>query len=202
MHGVMAHLYIAARTDNPAVLKVGRSNNPERKCVSLQSGHCFEVKPLAIWPDAGEYETGVHRILEAVREPGPGREWFRACPAEVYSAVALAMRRKRRRSPSPLRSMDDMVRDLLGRLEIAKSASGASLQAEVDALARQLYGVESERVIARAGLMRLRTRVLGDDMDRNNRFLYVRCAGPDGPRRWVALRRPSPPSTSEGSAEG
>ena len=73
------------------------------------------------------------------------------------AAVALAMR-KRRRSPSPVRSIEGMAQDLLGRLETAKSSSCASLQADIDALARQLYGIESERVISRAGLVRLRTR--------------------------------------------
>jgi hypothetical protein len=98
----MTDLYLAARSDNRSILKVGRSSCPIRRCKDLASGHCFEMRLIAMWPGAGRYELAVHRALEALRVPGSGREWFYAAPAEVYAAVALAMGgapRERSRSP-------------------------------------------------------------------------------------------------------
>lgn len=188
----MTDLYIAARSDNPHVLKVGRSDNPAKRCAGLQCSHCFEVAPLAIWPNAGKYETTVHHALDALREPGPGREWFRASPMEIYSAVALAMGRKRQRSPSPVRSIESMANDLLGRLEIAESSASASCQEDIDALAHRLYGLDGARVISHAGLMRCRTRV-GCRAVRCNKYFYTR-GGLRRGHRFIAIR--SAPSDS------
>lgn len=86
-----ADLYLATRSDDPSIIKVGRSDDPARRCAGLQTGHCFEVKPLATWHGAGHFERRVHLLLAAHRIPGPGKEWFRVSPMEAYAAIAMAM---------------------------------------------------------------------------------------------------------------
>jgi hypothetical protein len=103
----MSDLYLAARSDDRCILKVGRSSNPGRRCKDLEAGHCFQMKLVAVWPGAGNHESAVHRALKALRVSGCSREWFRASAAEIYAAVALAMgAAERDRSRSPERGLD------------------------------------------------------------------------------------------------
>ena len=44
----MSALYLATRSDARSILKVGRSSNPARRCKDLESGHCFQVKLIAV----------------------------------------------------------------------------------------------------------------------------------------------------------
>jgi hypothetical protein len=131
------------------------------------------MRLLAIFPGAGSVESDVHRVLDAMREPGPGREWFRASPTEVYSAIALTMSRKRTRPPSPERDVGGMARDLLTHLEQVRGPTIASRKAEIDSFASQLYGTAASDVIDRAGLERVRTTI-GGRADRSNEYFYAR----------------------------
>ena len=102
----MSDLYLAARSDNRCILKVGWSSNPGRRCKDLEAGHCFQMKLIAVWPGAGNHESAVHRALKALTVSGCSREWFRASAAEVYAAGALVMgAAERDRSRSPERSL-------------------------------------------------------------------------------------------------
>jgi hypothetical protein len=196
----MSHLYVATRSDNPAILKVGRSDDPDRRCASLQSSHCFEVKPLAVWPGAGVHETAVHRALSDLREPGPGREWFRARPSRVYEAVASAMaerersRSPRREQPSACENVDHLARDLCRRLQPVDRPSLACFRDDIDSLASELYGALWHRVVARAGLVPRRSRIAA--RDRANCYFYVKeypeCPDP----RYVTVARPRGGSSS------
>lgn len=180
----MTDLYVAFRSDNSSILKVGRSRDPARRCGELQSSHCFEMRLLAVFPGAGSVETEVHRALESMREPGPGREWFHASPMEVYSAIALAMRRKRPRPPSPER-IEYMARDLLTRLESVQGPTAASRKEAIDQFASRLYGVHGSEVIARAGLEHYRTTI-GGRADRSNEYVYAK-ARAGGGRSYVRI---------------
>ena len=85
------NLYIMERSDMPGVLKIGRSDNPAKRAASLQCGHCFWVKVLATFPDAGCKEHAIHSALECYRVPeGPGTEWFRV-PFAMALETVVAM---------------------------------------------------------------------------------------------------------------
>ena len=59
----MTDLYIAVRSDTSEVVKVGRSDDVYRRCAEVAAGQCFRVRPLAIFPGAGEYEAQAHAKL-------------------------------------------------------------------------------------------------------------------------------------------
>ena len=87
----MAHLYVMSRSDAPGLLKVGRSDDPGRRAVDLQSGHCFLVHVVAVFYNVGHRERVVHEYLQDSRvDGGAGREWFRASLLEIYQAIARA----------------------------------------------------------------------------------------------------------------
>ena len=88
----MTHLYVMSRSDAPGVLKVGRSDEPERRATQLQSGHCFWVNVQATFKGYGGLERHIHRVLEHTREQGAGKEWFRTDLHVVLSAITLALR--------------------------------------------------------------------------------------------------------------
>ena len=94
----MTDLYIAARSDDASILKVGRSDCAQRRCADLSKGHAFRLRVVAIWPCRGLLEGAVHRALEAQRVPGGGgREWFRCSQADVYAAMGEVLQRERAR---------------------------------------------------------------------------------------------------------
>ena len=73
-------LYIASKSDRADIAKVGRSNDANARCATLQASQPFRVTPSAIFPGMGHCEAEVHRALREYRvEDGPSREWF-ACP--------------------------------------------------------------------------------------------------------------------------
>ena len=63
----MTDLYLAVRSDCPGVLRISVSDNAHMSCAALQAGHCFTVRPLAIFCDAGECVSLVHAELESKR---------------------------------------------------------------------------------------------------------------------------------------
>ena len=74
----MTHLYIATRSDAPDIVKIGRSNDPCRRCEGLSSSHCFTVSPTFVFHGYGRLEAAVHKALEDKRVlGGTGEEWFR-----------------------------------------------------------------------------------------------------------------------------
>ncbi len=60
-------LYIATRTDAPHLLKIGRSSNTRDRCRQLQTGHCFNIKMLAICRRTGACDKPRHRALRDYR---------------------------------------------------------------------------------------------------------------------------------------
>ena len=101
----MTDLYIATRSDAPDIVKVGRSNNPRRRCEGLSSSHCFTVSTAFIFHGHGRVEAAVHKALEDKRVlGGTGKEWFRVSAAEAFAAVTHALgtpEHNRRPSPVP-----------------------------------------------------------------------------------------------------
>ena len=87
-HLVMTDLYVAVRSDCPGVLKVAASDNGYCSCPALQAGHCFTVRPLAIFCDAGDCVSLVHAELESRRLAG---DWFAVSLREVCDAVSRVL---------------------------------------------------------------------------------------------------------------
>ena len=84
----MAHLYIMTRSDAPSLIKIGRSNNPERRAQDLHTGHCFTMEVLACMKHVGMHERAVHAILKPHRfQHGPGVEWFRCSLGQALTAI-------------------------------------------------------------------------------------------------------------------
>ena len=88
----MTDLYVATRSDAPDVLKIGRSNNPNRRCNDLSNSQCFSITPLAVFPKHGHCERLVHKKLEGRRAlGGRGRKWFRVSLVDACAAISQAL---------------------------------------------------------------------------------------------------------------
>ena len=87
----MSYLYVMERSDLPGVVKIGRSEDPERRARTLAQAHLFTMRVVHVIPDrqieyASEIEALVHRELGHAREPGNSREWFRLS-ADVAACI-------------------------------------------------------------------------------------------------------------------
>ena len=75
------------------VLKVGQTNNVERRARKLSHGHCFHLRVEKVWPGLGHLEWQVHAELRLLRcSDCPGKEWFRTDLSTVEMCVALMCR--------------------------------------------------------------------------------------------------------------
>ena len=74
------------------MVKIGRSDNPEKRCANLQAQMPFFIRPAAIFNDIGYLESEVHRILHGKRvRDCPGREWFYMSVQEASETITRAM---------------------------------------------------------------------------------------------------------------
>ena len=97
----MTHLYIATRSDAPDIVKIGRPNDPRRRCEGLSSSHCFTVSIAFVFHVHGRLEAAVHKALDDKRAlGGSGREWFRVSATEAFAAVGDPRPRSIRAQPS------------------------------------------------------------------------------------------------------
>ena len=84
----MADLYLATRSDRPGIIMVAASENAYCSCAALQARHCFTVRPLAIFCNAGEHVSQVHAALESKRLAG---DWFTVSLEDACDAVCIAL---------------------------------------------------------------------------------------------------------------
>ena len=67
-------LYVATRSDDERILKIGKSSNVLARCAQLQRGHSFRINVDAILEGKGACEKSAH---EALKEYRIGKtEWF------------------------------------------------------------------------------------------------------------------------------
>ena len=90
-HAPLGALYVMENPRIPSELKVGRSRNPYKRARSMSRAHNFEMRVVAVFPEAGHLETHVHHLLAADRVPGHSREFFRVSRKRAFSAISLAM---------------------------------------------------------------------------------------------------------------
>ena len=81
------HLYIMKYSFDNTTVKIGCTQDVERRRQQLQSSHNFTVEIVAYFPDAGHLETAVHIALAPRRScQGSGREWF---TVDAHTAIAV-----------------------------------------------------------------------------------------------------------------
>jgi hypothetical protein len=181
----MADLYLAVRSDRRGIVKIGRSDNPYRRCDALASSHCFRVQPAVVYPGAGSCESAVHSVLDSKRvEGGPGREWFAVTLQQASNAVhqCLPCDFGSNQAEGP-GANSWRAAEFIERLMPVAGPKYATEQADIDALAEKLYGNQWQGVLHIAGLARLRSKVGGA-----NKYFY-QMQFPDCPQmNYVAVR--------------
>ena len=87
-HDRGAHLYVMAYGHSLETLKIGRSDNPERRAYALAAGHPFRVNVVCVFPNLGHLEADLHRRFQDARvEGGSGREWFQVTLPAIVAQV-------------------------------------------------------------------------------------------------------------------
>ena len=66
------HLYIIQSAKTGAV-KIGRSDNPQKRLEVLQTSNANQLRLLAVFKDKGCQEKGIHAIVKQYHLSG---EWF------------------------------------------------------------------------------------------------------------------------------
>ena len=135
----MIHLYIATRSDAPDIVKIGRPNDPRRRCEGLSSSHCFTVTTAFVFHGYGRLEAAVHKALDDTRVlGGTGREWFRVSATEAFAAATHAREASEhdRRRPSPVPQY---------KLSRVEAACGLARRAAYDY--EEPYGYSSIRLL-------------------------------------------------------
>jgi len=143
----MAHLYVISRSDAPGLLKVGRSDNPERRALDLQSGHCFLVRVIAVFHNVGHRERIVHEHLQDSRvDGGSGREWFRTSLLSIYQAIARGTMGEPLHAPLP---EGPLTLATLGEyLRLTDLGAEASTAAQIRGAIANATGMEKRQVAA------------------------------------------------------
>ena len=81
-------LYIMRYTTSRRAVKIGRSNNVQRRKKDLEAGQNFFVEVVAVFPGYGVEENTVHRRLKDKRShAGTGTEWFNVSTDEALDCI-------------------------------------------------------------------------------------------------------------------
>jgi hypothetical protein len=76
-------LYVMTYNNNDS-MKIGRSENVEKRRRSLEAGQMFFVEVVATFPGRGPSEAEVHKRLQQYHsKTGAGREWFNISAADA-----------------------------------------------------------------------------------------------------------------------
>lgn len=81
------HLYVISSPSFPGMVKIGRSNCPERRRLDLSNGQPVQYELMRIFHGGGKYERAVHKHLADKRHTaGHSKEWFCVDADEVVEA--------------------------------------------------------------------------------------------------------------------
>ena len=83
-------LYVISSSAFPGLVKVGRSNRPDRRRLDLSHGQpvCYTID--LVCHGAGVYEPAIHHQLRSVRHTqGFSREWFECSASDVIEALRV-----------------------------------------------------------------------------------------------------------------
>ena len=82
-------LYCMRYRGNTTTVKIGRSDNPQKRARGLEAGQDFFVDVVAIFPKKGYMESHVHEVLKEKRSTrGAGTEWFDIPAEEAVERIA------------------------------------------------------------------------------------------------------------------
>ena len=86
-------LYIMRYDFRTTTVKIGRSEDVEKRRRQMEQQQDFRVLTVAVYPGAGHLESAVHDALHAHRSHrGAGTEWFDVTPDMAMRTVAQTMR--------------------------------------------------------------------------------------------------------------
>ena len=81
-------LYIMRYSTNQKALKIGRSNDVQRRKRDLEGGHNFFMEVVAVFPGKGALERCIHARLKDKRSHiGAGTEWFNVSVTEAMVCI-------------------------------------------------------------------------------------------------------------------
>ena len=135
------------RPDAPAIVKIGRSDDPQRRALDLASGHCFLVRVVAVFYNVGHRERIVHEHLQDSRvDGGTGKEWFRSSLLSVYQAIAMGTAGELVSAPLPEGPLTPAV---LGEyIRLTDLGGEASTAAQIRGAIANATGMEKRQVAA------------------------------------------------------
>lgn len=87
------HLYVIQMAVTGA-FKVGRTSNPERRLMELQTGAPHKLRIILVAEDQGFREKKVHKSLRRYRTRRYSGEWFREeglgeLPDDIYECISV-----------------------------------------------------------------------------------------------------------------
>ena len=86
-------LYMMENSRIPGEIKIGLSNNVERRKKELEAQQNFKMNVLAIFPGKGYLEKRVHdRLKEFQVTEGAGNEWFKCSFGEALARIDQVLR--------------------------------------------------------------------------------------------------------------
>ena len=86
-------LYMMENSRIPGEIKIGLSNNVERRKKELEAQQNFKMNVLAIFPGKGYLEKRVHdRLREFQVTEGAGNEWFKCSLGEALARLDQVLR--------------------------------------------------------------------------------------------------------------
>jgi hypothetical protein len=91
------HLYVIGEGGG-GVVKIGRSFSPRERVGSVQVGNPRRVQLLLVVPEAGKYESAMHRKFSGRHLGG---EWFNFCEDDPVEAVQRALDEILHPTPKP-----------------------------------------------------------------------------------------------------
>ena len=81
-------LYIMMILELPGVFKVGRTANTEKRRRALNDSHCFQLKVIGEYKNAGHHELPIHDLLAPYRvQSGSSREWFSCSSEHIHETI-------------------------------------------------------------------------------------------------------------------
>ena len=87
-------LYIMRYSTNQKALKIGRSNDVQRRKRDLEGGHNFFMEVVAVFPGKGALERCIHARLKDKRShTGAGTEWFNVSATEAMVCIGDVLER-------------------------------------------------------------------------------------------------------------
>ena len=99
-------LYVMKYSSDNNAVKIGRSENVEKRRRNLEAGQNFFVEVVAIFPGKGSMEAEVHnRLRHYHSKKGAGREWFNITAADAALVCGSTLKEIEQACAQPMKSV-------------------------------------------------------------------------------------------------